>query len=247
MKVIISPTKRMHTDDSSLPPLSQPAYLKETEKIQDCMAQLSIKELQEIWKTSDNLTQKAYQQFLKIDLHRLETPALFAYDGLVFKYMAPHVMSESAYAYLQSHLSILSGFFGVLQPFDGVVPYRLEMGAHLPINDTHSLYDFWGDRLYKEVMKDDHLLINLASQEYARCLYDYKQKDDTFIDIIFGEYKNNKIITKATHAKIARGSMISYMADHQVEKAEDLYAFSEDGFHFHKELSSPEKLVYIRN
>lgn len=246
MKIIIAPTKKMRVDGDSLAPLTEPVYLDRSAQLLKFLNQLDITSLQKIWKTSDRLTQTAYKQLKQIDLNRRVTPALFAYDGLVFKHMAPHVMTAESYHYLQDHLRIISGFFGVLRPFDAIMPYRLEMGAKLAINDTHSLYDFWGDAIYKEVMKDDHLLINLASKEYAKCLYDYLQPDDRIIDIEFVEDKNNKLVTLATHAKIGRGLMVSYMADHQIENIEDLLTFHDYGYVYHDELSDDTKLVYMK-
>lgn len=236
----------MHVDDDSLSPIGDPVYLDEAAQLLKYLNRLDMGTLQKIWRTSDKLTASAYQQLKQIDLSRRHTPALFAYDGLVFKHMAPHVMSADSYHYLEDHLRIISGLFGVLKPFDAIMPYRLEMGAKPAINDTHSLYDFWGDAIYKEVMKNDHLLINLASKEYAKCLYDYLQSGDRIINVEFNEYKNGRLITKATHAKIGRGLMVSYMADHQVQSPEELFAFRDYGFVFHEELSDDTKLVYIK-
>ena len=48
------------------------------------------------------------------------TPALLSFDGIQYQYMAPGVLEEKQLAFLQEHLRILSGFYGVLRPFDGV-------------------------------------------------------------------------------------------------------------------------------
>ena len=109
--------------------------------------------------------------------------------------MAPSVMEASQLAYLQSHLRILSGFYGVVKPLDGVVPYRLEMQAKAKIGTSKNLYDFWGEdiwtallleeieeRLQKEGEKsleneNPMLILNLASKEYAKCIEKYLPKD----------------------------------------------------------------------
>lgn len=70
--------------------------------------------------------------------------ALLAYEGIQYRYMAPAVFTSDALEYVQEHLRILSGFYGVLRPFDGVRPYRLEMQAKLKTDFCASLYDFWG-------------------------------------------------------------------------------------------------------
>ena len=39
-------------------------------------------------------------------------------------------------------MRILSGFYGLLRPFDGVTPYRLEMQAKLAVDGCRDLYQF---------------------------------------------------------------------------------------------------------
>lgn len=64
-----------------------------------------------------------------MDLEKGLTPALLAYEGIQYQYMAPGVFEDGAWVYVQEHLRILSGFYGILRPLDGVAPYRLEMQA----------------------------------------------------------------------------------------------------------------------
>ena len=52
---------------------------------------------------------------------------------LLFQYMAPSVFEDSQFEYVQNHLRIISAFYGVLKPRDGVTPYRLEMQAKVGI------------------------------------------------------------------------------------------------------------------
>ena len=43
--------------------------------------------------------------------------------------MAPSVFEDGEFDYVQENLRILSAFYGVVKPLDGVTPYRLEMQA----------------------------------------------------------------------------------------------------------------------
>ena len=61
---------------------------------------------------------------------------------------------------------------GKLMP-DGVTPYRLEMQAKVGIGDAKNLYDYWGERLYRSVIDDSRVIINLASKEYSKCIEKY--------------------------------------------------------------------------
>ena len=85
-----------------------------------------------------------------MDLTKNLTPALLAYDGIQYTYMAPAVFEDGQFDYVQEHLRILSGFYGVVKPLDGAVPYRLEMQAKATVGGHKNLYDFWGDSLYKD-------------------------------------------------------------------------------------------------
>ena len=122
-----------------------------------------------------------------MDLRKNLTPALLSYDGIQYTYMAPVVFEDGQYDYVQEHLRILSGFYGVVKPMDGVVPYRLEMQAKVAVARYKNLYDFWGYSLYQEVADDSRVIVNLASKEYSKCVEKYLQPGDRYITCIFGE------------------------------------------------------------
>ena len=180
-----------------------------------------------------------------MDLERNLTPAVLTYEGLQYQHMAPEVFSEGALTYIQKNLRILSGFYGVLKPFDGVTPYRLEMQAKLSVQGKKDLYDFWGERLYRELTDGDHLILNLASKEYAKAVEKYLTPEDRFITVEFGERKDGKVKQKATLAKMARGEMVRFMAENNIQDPEEIKAFHELGFSFEEALSDEKKIVFI--
>ena len=96
------------------------------------------------------------------------TPAIMAYEGIAFQYMAPAVFETRQLEYVQSHLRILSAFYGALKPMDGVTPYRLEMQAKVAIGDTKTYTISGGSRLYHEVRDDSGIIINLASKRVLK-------------------------------------------------------------------------------
>ena len=57
-----------------------------------------------------------------MDLHNRLTPSILAYEGIQHRYMAPSVFEDGHLEYVQEHLRILSGFYCLLRPFDGVTP-----------------------------------------------------------------------------------------------------------------------------
>ena len=131
MRIIISPAKKMNVDRDSLPCRTMPAFLARTEELMETLCCLSPRELQVLWKCNDKIAAQNIERLRTMDLREGLTPAILAYEGIQYRYMAPGVLAEEALDYLQEHLLILSGFYGVLRPFDGVTPYRLEMQAKL--------------------------------------------------------------------------------------------------------------------
>ena len=160
--------------------------------------------------------------------------------------MAPAVFEDGQYDYVQEHLRILSGFYGVVKPMDGVVPYRLEMQAKAAVSGYRNLYDFWGDGLYREVVDESRIIVNLASKEYSKCIEKYLQPEDYFITCVFGELDGEKIVQKGVYAKMARGEMVRYMAANAISEPEEIKAFDWSGYRFREDLSSEDEYIFIR-
>ena len=118
LKMIISPAKKMK-EKEILAATGQPRYLEETKKLLAVMQTMSEKELQTLWKCNDAIAEENYRRIQQMNLQHAYTPAILAYEGIQYKYMAPAVFEEKAYAYLQEHLYILSGFYGALKPVTG--------------------------------------------------------------------------------------------------------------------------------
>ena len=247
MKIIISPAKKMRVDTDTLPYAGLPVFLEKTEVLLAWLRSLSYEQLKSLWECNDGIARQNAARVCEMNLRECLTPALLAYDGIQYTYMAPAVFEDGQYDYVQEHLRILSGFYGVLKPMDGVVPYRLEMQAKATAAGCRNLYDFWGESLYQEVMDESRVLINLASKEYAKCIEKYLQPQDRYITCIFGEPEGKKIVQKGVYAKMARGEMVRFMAVHHVEQPEEMQAFSWSGYHFDQERSSEKEYVFLRS
>lgn len=245
MKIIISPAKKMNVNTDMLPAGKLPYFLEDAKALCHEIQKLSFTEAQELWKCNDKLTELNYRRFQDMDLEKCLTPAILAYEGLQYQYMAPEVLSGKALEYIEEHLRILSGFYGVLKPFDGVVPYRLEMQARLSVNGKKDLYSYWGDKLYQMVTENDHSILNLASKEYSQAIRKYLKTGDRFITVEFGELVNGKVRQKGTYAKMARGEMVRFMAENQVESREELESFCRLGFKYNEELSMENRMVFL--
>ena len=246
MRIIISPAKQMRVDTDSFACTELPVFLDKTEMLKDWISALPYEQQKALWACNDKIARQNADRFAQMDLHKNLTPALLAYDGIQYTYMAPAVFEDGQYEYVQEHLRILSGFYGVLKPMDGVVPYRLEMQAKVSFDDYKILYGFWDGCLYQKARDDSGIIIYLASKEYSRCLEKYLQPDDRFITCIFGEPEDNKIVQKGVYAKMAREEMVRFMAGIHAEEPEQIKAFNWSGYHFDADRSSDMEFVFIR-
>ena len=120
------------------------------------------------------------------------------------------------------------------------------MKAKAEIEDTKNLYDYWGERLYRSVLDDSRIIINLASKEYSKCIEKYLSDKDKYITVTFCEQSGDKLVTKGTYAKMARGEMVRFMAENDVENPDDIKKFDRLGYIFRSDLSSDSKYVFER-
>ena len=246
MKMILSPAKKMNTKSDLLDYVDLPEHLQQAEEIMCWLKTKSYEELKKLWCCNDKIAEQNFKRLAHMDLRSELTPALLSYEGIAYQYMAPTVFEDRQFDYVQEHLCILSAFYGVLKPMDGVTPYRLEMQAKASIGEHKNLYDLWGDKIYRSVREEDGVIINLASKEYSKCIENYLTKQDTYITITFCEKSGNKLVTKGTYAKMARGEMVRYMAEMQIEEPTGIKNFNRLGYVYRDELSTALEYVFER-
>ena len=246
MRIIISPAKKMNVDTDSFPCQGLPEFLPRAEELCGLLQRKTGEELKKLWKCNDQILTLNQQRLRSMDLRRGLTPAILAYEGIQYRYMAPGVFTEQALAYVQEHLRILSGFYGVLRPFDGVTPYRLEMQAKLRVGACRDLYEYWGDSIAAEIFGQTDCVIDLASKEYSVCVSRFLPEGSRFVSCVFGEEQNGKIVEKGTLCKMARGEMVRWMAEHQITEPGELRGFDRLDYRFDPERSEEDRLVFVR-
>lgn len=247
MRIIISPAKKMNVDTDSLSWRDLPVFLTQTGELCKTMQGMSYEELKKLWKCNDQIAALNVERLAHMDLHTGLTPAILSYEGIQYQYMAPGVFTDSEFDYVQEHLRILSGFYGVLRPFDGVTPYRLEMQAKLKTGKGNDLYTYWGVKLAEHIFGETDCIINLASKEYSVCMSKYLPENVRFITCVFGEEKDGKVIEKGTMCKMARGEMVRFMAENQIRDPEQIKTFDRLNYCFDLSCSNEENFVFIRN
>ncbi len=246
MRIIISPAKKMNMDTDSLPWRERPSFLHCTDRLLEVLRHMDGAALQKLWKCNDSIAALNVMRLARMDLRRNLTPAVLAYEGIQYQYMAANVFTEQEYDYIQEHLRILSGFYGLLRPFDGVTAYRLEMQAKLAVDGAKDLYAFWSDRLARQLFSETDCILNLASKEYSLCISKYLNPDICFITCVFGEERGGKVIEKGTMCKMARGEMVRFMAESQITKLEQIKAFDRLDYQYSPERSGENTYVFLR-
>lgn len=246
MRIMISPAKKMNVDTDSLEPIGLPKYIKEAEEIREWMQCQSFDSLKKLWGCNAKIAELNFGRVKQFDLRKNLTPAILSYEGIQYQYMAPAVFEARMLSYIQAHLRILSGFYGALKPMDGITPYRLEMQAKAAVGGGKDLYDYWGGKLYEEVVDDSRIIINLASKEYSKCVEKYLKEKDLYITCIFAEPAGGKVVQKGTYAKMARGEMVRFMAENQIEEPEEIKKFDRLGYAFKEELSNNREYVFLK-
>ena len=247
MKLLISPAKKMREDGDFLAPRQAPALLERAAVLAEWLRGLDYTALKKLLACNDSIAELNFRRFQEMDLRRPGTPALLSYDGIQYQYMAPHLFTRPQFEYAETHLRILSGFYGVLRPFDGVLPYRLEMGARCSTPFCKNLYDFWGDSLYRTLTAGgEDTLLNLASAEYAKAVRPWVTPPVRWIDVTFGEADGDKVVEKGGYVKMARGEMVRFLAERNAETPEAAQGFDRLGYRFSPAHSTAASYVFLR-
>lgn len=245
MRIIISPEKKMNVDTDGLAPDALPRFLAETQRLKDTLRSMTAQELQTLWGCNDSIAKLNVERVQNMDLLQNLTPAILSYEGIQYRYMAPGVFETAQFNYIREHLRILSGFYGLLRPFDGVTPYRLEMQAKLEVDGHKDLYSFWGRKPADCLAGESSLVLNLASKEYSEAVRPHLPPTVRFLTCTFGERKNGKVIEKGTMCKMARGQMVRWLAENRITSPADIREFRELEYRFSRADSTEEHFVFI--
>lgn len=252
MKIVISPAKSLDFE-SALPSkkYTEAQFLNKAETIQKTLKKKKPKALMDLMDISEKLADLNWQRNQDWSLPfttENARPAVYAFNGDVYIGLDAYTISEEKLEVLQDKLRILSGLYGLLKPLDLMQPYRLEMGTNLKVGTKKNLYEFWKktitDSLNKE-MKKDELFVNLASNEYFSVV-DVKSLKVPVITPEFKDYKDGKLKMISFFAKKARGLMVRYIIDNNVETLDELKNFNYEGYAFDANLSKGNKLVFTR-
>ncbi len=254
MLLIIAPSKTQSSASVTLAETTQPQFLKDSETLMAELGKLSVRELAALMKMSDRLAEQTHARintFHTPFTAENSSPALFSFQGDVYSRIDCESYKKQELDYVQEHLLILSGLYGMLRPFDLMQPYRLEMGCRFAGSWGKNLYDFWANRITGAVNKrltamEEPTVVNLASKEYSRVIKE-KQLLGNMLQIDCWERKGDGYKTVAIHAKRARGLLVDFAVKNRLQKVEGFKEFSRDGYCFREEFSKADHFVFTRD
>ncbi len=255
MILLLSPAKIQNFEPQNIViKHTLPQFMDEAEYLVSRINQLSRNELGELLDVNSNLAK------LNSDRHfnwqrpfslRNAKQAVFVYNGEVFRGLDAKTLSADNLTYLQSHLRILSGLYGILRPFDLIQPYRLDVSTKLKTDAGNNLYSFWKNKTTESLNKamkasgGEQVLLNLASGEYIKSINRNLLKA-RIIDFEFLESKDDNYKPIVIYIKKARGMMVRFVIENRIENLEDLKGFSAEGYWFSPQLSTETKFVFTR-
>ena len=254
MLAVVSPAKAL--DFSPAPqdlPATRPELFDQTLLLARTTRRLTRPKVAALMDLSDKLAELNVARFRAFEEEQTADnakQAVLAFAGDTYRGLEAGTLSAEDLAWAQDHLRMLSGFYGVLRPFDLMQPYRLEMGTRLATRRGESLYDFWGERITQALNRalaghDDPTLVNLASIEYFGAVRT-KTLAGPVITPVFREERDGVEKIVSFSAKKARGMMARYIVTRRLDRPEGMKDFAEEGYRYRPAASSEHQWVFSR-
>ena len=254
MLTLLSPAKSL--DFSPAPEglrTTAPPLADDTAVLMKRCKKLTVPALRELMSLSQPLGELNRRRFQEMSLPLTPDnakPCLLAFTGDVYKKLDAASLSRRDLNWAQNRLRILSGFYGLLRPLDLIQPYRLEMGVQLDSSRGKDLYEFWGESL-ADALNAEHAqrrhsaVLNLASNEYFKAVA-AGRLELPVVTAVFQDIRDGRPKTIAFLAKKARGLMARFVIENRIDEPEGLKDFAAEGYGFRGDLSSDDRLVFVR-
>lgn len=255
MLFLLSPAKALDYETPLPAGLAhtQPLFVAQASALIDVLRALAPHELAQLMGLSDKLAAlnvARYAAWSPRFTAQNARQAVMAFDGDVYGGLDARTLAPAELQWLQAHVCILSGLYGVLRPLDWMQPYRLEMGTRLATAQGANLYQFWGTRIadyLNERLAGEAapVVVNLASQEYFKAV-DLKALKARVVECVFQDYKGGQYKVISFLAKRARGLMARWAAQHGAATPQALQGFDAEGYAYDAAASGPDRLVFRR-
>ena len=256
MLFLLSPAKSLDFDPVPQDiPHTQPRFIKQAGPLIEILRKKSPAEIAELMSLSDKLAVLNVTRYADLSAKHAQPEAkqaILAFNGDVYEGLDAPTLNKKQLAYVQDHVRVLSGLYGVLRPLDLMRPYRLEMGTKLANPSGKDLYAWWRESNTACVLEDlkaaGQPLVNTASDEYFKSV-DRKALEKagvSIIDTVFEDWKDGKFKIISFYAKRARGLYVRAAAEGNWKTAKDLQQFDSEGYEYTPAASTETSLVFRR-
>ena len=252
---VVSPAKTLdYETEAPSVGYSVSEHLAESRKLMQELKVLGPEDLSSMMGLSEKLADLNFERNMNwkgdTDLRETSRQAIYAFKGDVYTGLDAGSLNKKQIKFLDNHLRILSGLYGILKPLDLMEPYRLEMGTKFKNAKVKDLYEFWGKKIAASLAKaleshKNRSILNLASVEYFSSVQLSELKLPVFSPV-FKDYKNGKYKIISFYAKKARGLMARYIALNHIDKPEAILGFNLEGYSYSKQDSGQFSPVFLR-
>jgi cytoplasmic iron level regulating protein YaaA (DUF328/UPF0246 family) len=244
MKILIHSSKAMKPSQTERSGLSVPQFIDQACELQAELRRLDVPEIVSLMKVSLPLGKEVHQLISNWKPYDDVSPSALTFRGDIYSGLRAQDWDEASRIYATEHLWILSGLYGILRPFDGIRPYRLEMGYQLQVG-KESLYEYWNKALAALVIEED-VYINVTAEEYLRMI----KKSLNNVRVITPKFltlspKNGEPLFVTVHAKIARGAFANWLIMHRITNTTHINEFNDLGYEYDETRSEQDAPVFV--
>lgn len=194
-------------------------YMDEVEQVTRLLDLISDEDLRSIYGTSEEKARIFHRQNQDVMNSRCWY-AIERYTGVVYENLDWATIPKRARNYMEKHVRIISGLFGLLSPKTLIPDYKLKM-------NVLSLQYHWNPILTED-LEDEDLIIDLLPQVHRKA-YNH---GDNVVEVEFMVSSKGKTTTAGHYGKAVKGNFIRYMALNQIKSVDEFAGFSFDGFNW---------------
>jgi len=195
-------------------------YMDDVKMVIRLLSLIGNSEIKSIYGTSQEKAEMFHRQNQDA-LNSRVCHAIDRYTGVVYDHINWETLPKHARDFMDEHVRIFSGLFGIVTPKTLIPNYKLKM-------NVQSIQYFWRPRL-TEILKKEKLVVDLLPQVHRKS---YIKKDVNVVEVEFLilDKKLGKKITAGHYGKSVKGEFIRYIAMNKINSVGGFGGFSYEGF-----------------
>lgn len=245
MLAIIAPARNVRLPAPGPLPPTKALFGREAEALAARLREYSPWQLESLLDVPPERAFSLHDDYRRFSPNAPGSPALLTYYGAAYRNMRPQDFDPAELAFAQNHLRILSAFYGLLRPMDGIVNHRLGLKKDFTPGGQ-DLYTFWGDKLCRALYATGEVVVNLASVEYAKLIRPHMLPGQRMVTCRFLVERPGQTTATVATVRAARGLMARYIIENAIDVPEELKGFDLEGHSFAPARSTAAEYVFIK-